>query len=81
METPLLFKKAQTILAKTTDFRLFEEEFAENLRFSGERMADGATFVFELEEDYLLIVSFSDYNFDDFAIVHKSFNGNLMNYL
>jgi len=73
-----ILKKAQTILDKTDDWGAFEVEYDQHLRMHGERMVDGAIFVFKLDDDYTLVVRFSDYSFDDFSIIHKSVDKELL---
>jgi len=70
--------KAQAILDKTDDFKAFETEYNQNLRMQGERVFDGAIFVFDLNKDYTLVVSFSEYSFDNFSIIHKSLDEDLL---
>ena len=76
-----IFDKAKAILAKAEDFSSFEKEFFQYLRFSGERNVDGATYVIELDENYNLWVQFTDYVFDFYSIIHKSFIGELIQYV
>lgn len=75
-----IFNKVKAILAKAEDFNSFETEFFQYLRFTGERMIDGATFVIELDQYYNLWIQFSDAELDYYSIIHKSFNGELLQY-
>jgi len=81
MEPFKLLAKAKDILDRTDDFSKFEEKYSQNLRMHGERMVDGAVFVFDLKEGYSLLVFFSDYSFDYFSIIHKSLNGDILQYV
>lgn len=76
-----IFNKAKAILAKAEDFSSFETEFFQYLRFSGERMVDGATYVIELDQNYNLWVQFTDAELDLYSIIHRSFNGELVQYV
>jgi hypothetical protein len=78
MELVNMLSEASTILSRTDDWQAFEKEYSGNLRFSGERMVDGAVFVFDLAKEYTLLVSFSDYSFDNFSIIHKSLSGDVL---
>lgn len=72
---------AQVILSKTDDFKSFEEKYNKNLRFHGDRLADGATFVFDIANGYSLIINFSDYSYRSFSIIHESLDGDTLTHI
>jgi hypothetical protein len=75
------FKKAEAILDKADDFSTFASEYDQNLRMHGERLVDGAIFVFDLGKNYSLVVNFSDYSFDNFSLIHESADSFLLNHI
>lgn len=83
MEQIKALEEATDILyqAQTLQFHEFEEAHGHNLHSHGERMVDGARFVFDLDKEYKLIVDFADYSFENFSIIHKSFDDETLIYL
>lgn len=73
-----LLKKVDVILEKTDDFESFKDEYYENLRMHGERLADGAVFFFDLGDNYSLVITFTDYLFENFSIIHRSLNSDML---
>lgn len=80
MKTLSVLNKCKTILSNTDDFTNFESLYPENLRMHGDRVMDAAIFIFNIEDEYKLVVSFSEGEFDCFSILHNSINEENLNY-
>lgn len=49
----------------------FHEKYANNLRGTGERSADYMVYVFEMIDESILIIDFTDYSFESFSVVNR----------
>ena len=69
---------AQAILVKTDNFSEFSNEYGQHLRMHGDRLTDGAIFIFNLNDGYSLVIRFIDNSFENFSIIHQSLDSDLL---
>lgn len=81
MDTNSIISKAEKILAHVDDFSSFEDKYPNHLRLHGERILDAAIFVFDIGENYKLVVHFAEAEFESFSIIHNSIDQELLNYI
>lgn len=71
MQMNNILEKAKRIIEKAMNDENFLADYSDSMIAMGERTVDYCAYCIDLDDEYFLIVDFSDFGFDDFSIVNK----------